>query len=240
MKVFSMQIFKDVITLINALVHLAFPLTCVACNKTLTNRNKIICIDCLHKLPRTDYHRIKNNNIEKIFYGSVNIQFATSFFHFPKKGLVKNMIHHLKYNNRQDVGGLFAMLIARDLKKQNLMNIDWVLGVPLHPEKEKKRGYNQLDVFASALAKEFNAEFSKGNLIKTVSNKSQTNKNREQRAKNVENIFDLLNSDEFTNKHILMVDDVLTTGATLNSCLLVLSKVEGIKLSVLTIAHGEL
>jgi ComF family protein len=221
---------------ISSFFDLLFPNLCKSCNNPLGKGEKIICTNCRHNLPQTDYHLYKNNEIEKIFYGRSKIEFASSFLYFHKNGLTQNLIHKLKYKGYQEIGTLIGNWYGNKLLKEANLKFDYIVAVPLHRHKERKRGYNQIDTFGKALAKIFGAEYSKDNLIRIYKSETQTKKSRFARWLNVKEIFSLNNREFFRNKKVLLVDDVVTTGATLDACCNELHKSEGIKISIVTIA----
>ena len=197
---------------------------------------EIICTSCRHNLPQTDYHLYKNNKIEKIFYGRSKIKFASSFLFFYKNGLTQTIIHKLKYRGHQEIGTLMGFWYGLKLKEESKLTFDFIVAVPLHKKKEKKRGYNQVDTFGKALSEVFEAEYSKENLVRIYKSETQTKKSRFARWLNVKEIFNLTDDKLFANKKILLIDDVVTTGATLDACCHELNKSKDIEISIITIA----
>ena len=221
---------------ISSFFDLLFPDLCKSCNNPLNVGEKIICTNCRHKLPQTDYHLYKNNEIEKIFYGRSKIEFASSFLFFHKNSLTQNLIHKLKYRGHQEIGALIGSWYGEKLINESGLHFDFIVAVPLHRHKERKRGFNQVDTFGEALASRFKAKYSKDNLVRIYKSETQTKKSRFARWLNVKEIFSLKNDKLFKNKRILLIDDVVTTGATLDACCHELSKTPGIKISIATIA----
>lgn len=195
-----------------------------------------ICTKCRHSLPQTNYHLYKNNKIEKIFYGRSKIKFASSFLFFYKNGLTQNLIHKLKYRGHQEIGTLMGFWYGLKLKEESKLDFDFIVAVPLHKKKEKKRGYNQVDAFGKSLSEVFEAQYSKDNLVRIYKSETQTKKSRFARWLNVKEIFSLSNDKLFSNKKVLLIDDVVTTGATLDACCHELNKSKGIEISIITIA----
>ena len=169
----------------------------------------------------------------------MNLSFASSFLYFSKNGFTQNIIHNLKYKGRQEIGSFLADLYAPELLNSDLGKVDFVIGVPLHKNKLKKRGFNQVDTFGQTIADRIGAIYSKGNLVRISFNNSQTKKNRIERWKNVSEIFDIENPSEFENKSILIVDDVVTTGATLEACIKLFDNIKGVRVSIATMAITE-
>ncbi len=217
---------------------LFYPKTCYACSLNLYKNESVICTSCLFKLPKTNYHLEKDNPVCKIFWGKTLVEHATAYYFFSKTGKVQHLIHHLKYKKAKEVGVFIGEIMGKELLESEFYKtVDVIIPVPLHPKKEKKRGYNQAEIFAIGLSKSMNLPLNKTSLIRTYASESQTKKTRFKRWENVKEIFSVNNTDELKNKHILIVDDVVTTGATLESCInLLLNKIDGIKVSVAAIA----
>jgi len=221
---------------ISSFFEILFPYLCKSCNMPLNIGEEIICTRCRHNLPQTDYHLYKNNKIEKIFYGRSKIKFASSFLFFYKNGLSQNLIHKLKYKGHQEIGTLMGFWYGLKLKGESNLDFDFIVAVPLHKKKEKKRGYNQVDTFGKALSEVFKAKYSKDNLVRIYKSETQTKKSRFARWLNVKEIFNLSDDKLFANKKVLLIDDVVTTGATLDACCHELNKSKGIEISIITIA----
>jgi len=225
-----MLFFKD-------LFYIFFPPRCVICDKVLLSSEKMICTLCLHNLPFANFTEIEGNSVEKSFYGRVPVYSATALLLFYKKGVVQQLIHQLKYRGNQEIGAYFGDWFGAELKNSNRFNsVDVVVPIPLHPNKLKIRGYNQVAKFGKAIAKAIGAKYIDDKLIKVSSTESQTHKHRTERVKNVNEIFTLTDVNFFKNKHVLLVDDVITTGATLEVCCNELLKTESVKISIATLA----
>jgi len=225
-----MRPFKD-------LFYVFFPERCVSCEGLLLNSEKLICTYCLHDLPFANFTDEIENSVEKSFYGRVPIQSATTLLLFYKKGRVQQLIHQLKYKGNQEIGAYFGEWLGGELQNSKRFNaIDFVVPIPLHPKKLRKRGYNQVAKFGQAIANTIGARYIDSKLIKVTSTISQTHKHRTERVKNVNEIFTLTDICYFENKHILLVDDVITTGATLEVCCNELLKTKSIKISIATLA----
>ena len=182
----------------------------------------------------------EENPIAKIFWGRVNIHSAGAFYGFNKGGKVQHLIHQLKYKGKKDIGVTVGKWYGYDLRRHPSFNtVNMIIPVPLHSKKEKKRGYNQSRFFAEGLAQSMNVEANFTTLIRALESETQTKKSRLNRWKNVETVFQLLNTTKIEGKHILLVDDVVTTGATLEACAQTLLQVPGVKVSVATIAYAN-
>ena len=229
--------------ILNDIINLFFPKVCYACSYQLSDNEKDICTNCRHQLPTTSYHLEKPNEIEKVFYGRVKLQMVTAFLRFEKKGIVQQLLHNLKYRGQEKIGKTLGTWYAEELNKSPLFkDIDIIIPVPLHKKRLRKRGYNQVDLFAKEIAKSLNAEFIDDVLIKVSSSKTQVFKSRLSRWSDSNSVFSLNNSDKIKGKHILLVDDIITTGATIEACSNILFGKENknnVKISVCTMAIAQ-
>lgn len=228
-----MKILKDIFTIF-------FPEVCLSCNEYLATNESVICLNCRHDLPLTNFSFEENNLIEKSFYGRIPLENATSLFYFFKKGNVQRLIHELKYNKQQQVGTFIGNWLGEQLVESNRFStIDCIIPVPLHPKKLKKRGYNQVTTFGESLAKKLAIPFYSTILIRVSSTNTQTKKLRFDRWKNVQELFHVQNNFTLENKHILLIDDVITTGATLEACYDALNKTKNLKISIACMAYTK-
>jgi ComF family protein len=194
---------------------------------------------CLNSLPKTDFHLNKENPVAEIFWGKVQIHAATAYYYFNKGSKVQYLIHQLKYKGRREIGIFIGEQMGNELKQSEFFkNIDLIIPVPLHPKKERKRGYNQSEMFGLGLAKSLKIPLSSQFLVRKEFTDTQTKKSRSDRWKNVENVFAIKNQESLAGKHILLVDDVITTGSTLEACIRALSEIENVTISVSAIATG--
>jgi ComF family protein len=224
----------------NDFVSLFFPVTCASCGKTLYKNENNICTYCLYHLPKSNFHLTNDNPVAKIFWGRINIQSAAAFYTFNKGGKVQQLIHQLKYKGQQQVGISLGKLYGHELRNcADFKSVDVIIPVPLHAKKQRKRGYNQSACFAEGLAETMRLAVDSNVLFRSASSETQTKKSRFTRWKNVESIFHVKNEQRILNKHILLVDDVITTGATLEACAQALLKVKGVTVSVATIAYAS-
>jgi ComF family protein len=219
------------------LLNLFFPKVCLACQNYLTDNELHICTTCKHQLPLTNFHFDKANTVHKMMYGRVKLDQATALLHFSKKGIVQQLMHNLKYRGHEVVGEILGEWLGEELKNSpDYKNIDVVIPVPLHKSRQKQRGFNQVDKFGRALAKALDADYNSETLIKTSATKTQVFKDRLKRSANIEANFSLSDHDVLKHKHVLLVDDIITTGATIEACANVLFQMEGLKLSIATMA----
>ncbi|PWH83607.1 amidophosphoribosyltransferase [Algibacter marinivivus] len=223
--------------MLKSIVNLFFPKVCNACHNQLNDNEDTICLDCRHDLPVTNFHFDDSDNIKKVLYGRAKIEHGTALFRFEKKGNVQRLIHNLKYKGHENIGFILGNWLGGELKTiEAYQNIDAIIPVPLHENKLKKRGYNQVAKFGQQIAEALNAEYLDDVLIKISNTKSQTNKKRFARWSSSDELFALKNITKIENKHILVVDDIITTGATLEACISVLSVAENSKISIATMA----
>lgn len=231
-----MMIFKK---LVDGLVNTVYPSCCITCEKLLVEQEDLICLDCFIKISSTDFHLFKDNPISRKFYGKVPINHAMSCFPFVKKGRVQAILHHLKYRDEAGLSYMIGLWYGRKLNLGGLNEtFDLVLPVPLHPKKFITRGYNQSDGFAKGLAVSLNIEWNPTILIRKKETETQTKKNRIERWLNVKGIFEITEKRLVENKNILLVDDVVTTGATLESCANSLVESKPKSISIATIAYA--
>ncbi|RED50620.1 ComF family protein [Seonamhaeicola aphaedonensis] len=219
------------------LINLFFPKVCYACLNFLNDNEDTICVSCRHDLPITNFHFDNDQSIKKVLYGRANIENGTALFRFEKQGLVQKLLHGLKYKGYEPVGFTLGNWLGGELKEiAAYQNIDVVIPVPLHKNKLRKRGYNQVAKFGKQIALALNAVYTDNVLVKITNTKSQTKKTRLARWKDSNELFALKNMSSIENKHILLVDDIITTGATIEACALVLNQANNIKISVATMA----
>lgn len=219
------------------LLHLFYPQLCVSCNRALHRDEKTLCLHCILKLPRTGFHNHKENKAANIFIGRVPIENTTSFVYFTKDSMVQDLLHTFKYESKKEIGTLLGKLLATELLSSDwIRDIDAIAAIPLYKRKERQRGFNQSEIFAKGLADELKIPVLKDAIVRTKHTESQTKKSRIERIENVSGVFSIIDKEKLSNKHILLVDDVLTTGATLESCAGELLKTEGVKVSIATIA----
>jgi ComF family protein len=223
--------------MLNPLVNLFFPKVCYACHNLLDDNEDTICMDCRHYLPVTDFHYDNNDSVAKALYGRAKIENGTALFRFEQKSIVQQLVHNLKYRNHEKIGFVLGNWLGNELKTiEAYQNIDVVIPVPLHKNKLKKRGFNQVAKFGQQIAEALKADYIDDVLVKITNTKSQTNKNRFSRWMNTDELFALKNMETIDNKHILLVDDLITTGATLEACISVLNQAKNIKISIATMA----
>ncbi len=226
--------------MLKILLNLLFPKLCSGCNSLLLKNETVICASCRHGLPQTQHHLLDINFTSKKFYGLIPIEFAASMLYFHKAGMVQHLIHNLKYKNRQEIGTFLGNWYAEDLKEVvKKHHFSEIIPVPLHPKKLQERGYNQVTAFCKSLAKNLNINYNEKLLYRNFYSKTQTKKNKEQRIENAKALFDATFTEADYGKHFLLVDDVITSGATLEACAKALLKIPDVKISIVTIAYTD-
>ena len=217
---------------------LFFPKVCAVCGEELLSSEDAICLRCMYKLPRTNNFREKEHAAEKLMAGRIPFERIATFCVYAKGGLLPPLIHQLKYHQRQEIGLLLGRLFGEDLRGSDfLAPIELIVPVPLHPRKERERGYNQSQLIAEGLAQATSLPLSVGNLIRVVYNPTQTRRTRTQRWENVRDIFRVIHPEMFQDRHLLLVDDVITTGSTLEACGIALTRCRGVKISIATLGE---
>ncbi len=228
---------KRLAKIINEINNILLPRACFGCNAQLFRGEHILCAVCRHDVPLTDHNFLEENAVDRIFYGRIPIKKAASFIFFPKNGLVKNLIHWLKYKNQEEIGSFLGDWCGSHLQNDaGLGKIDVVVPVPLHPKKQKKRGYNQVALFAQKIAEYLHAEYRDDILLKGVNITSQTKKDRHLRWESSKEAFQLNPDCNANFRHVLLVDDVITTGSTMESCARILLQIEEMEVSLLSMA----
>ncbi len=226
--------------ILQGLFNLFFPRCCVCCGNDIGSSEEPVCLSCQNKLPYTDFSENPNNDLEQLFVGRIPLQAGTALFYFRKEGKVQQLIHHLKYKKRQEIGNFAGKLICgKIVESQRFSTVDVIIPVPLHPEKQQKRGYNQLSLFGETLSKKIGVPYVDNILKRVVNNVSQTKRKKITRWENVADVFFAEPSDCLKGAHILLIDDVITSGATLESCYLVLKNRGIAKISIASIAFAE-
>ena len=221
-------------------LHLFYPHVCTGCGSDLLDDNNLLCLSCIHELPHTHFAPYAGNPVEKYFWGRLPLQAAHSEFYFSKGTLIQQLIHELKYKNNTQIGVYLGRLTGKSLLNSNRFNsIDALIPLPLNAAKEHKRGYNQAAIICNGLSAIMNIPVITGNVVRQHYTDTQTRKHRTERWKNVAGSFMVTNPSAIEGKHLLLVDDVVTTGATLEACGQVMLQQANIRLSIATLAHAE-
>ena len=223
--------------LLNHIINLFYPRVCAACGNLMMSEEEDVCLSCRYLLPKTLYEKNAENPLAQMFYGQVDFHAVTAEFFFSKTGKVQHLLHQLKYEGNKDAGFFLGQQLGESIRQSELFcDIDYLVPIPLHPKKEHIRGYNQSHVIAQGVEDVTEIPIMKDCLYRKVFTSTQTKKSREERWDNVKDIFDIKDYGRLKEKHILLIDDVLTTGATLMAAGTTLSQIPDIKISVATAA----
>lgn len=218
-------------------VHLFFPHTCMGCNADIMPE-QFLCTECLMQLPHTGFFEAADNPVEQSFYGRVPINAAAAAFYFTKQSLVQQLLFQLKYKGRQDVGIWLGQQIGHQLNiSKRFQPIDAIIPLPLHPKKEKLRGYNQSTCIAKGIAEVLQKPVYTNVIVRNKYTHTQTQKNRVQRWENMNDAFTIIEPEILKQQNILLVDDVITTGATLEACTNALLSVPVASVQIATAAY---
>lgn len=223
--------------MLRELIHLFYPRLCIACNGNLLRNESFLCTGCLFHLPQTHFHTLPENPLAKVFWGRIPIEHAMAFLYFKKGNAVQHILHEIKYKDNKDLA-VFMGRYYGSLLNRGGMTWDAVAAIPLHQSKLKKRGYNQSALIAEGLSESLGIQDVSASIIRSKATETQTRKHRFERWENVEEVFTIQEPQSFEGKHILLIDDVITTGATLEACGKTILETAGSKLSVASIAFA--
>lgn len=217
-------------------ISLLFPRLCYACGNHLLRNENLICTGCYVSIPRTNYHLQADNPVAQLFWGRCLIVKAAAFSYYSRGSRIRSLIHKLKYKGIEEIGYELGRIYAVSLKSSGFTSdIDIIIPVPLHPSKKRSRGFNQSECISMGISGVTELPVDTTSLVRTAFSDTQTNKSRYERWTNVERIFQVTDPEALKGKHILLVDDVITTGSTIESCVNELLKTEGVKVSVAAI-----
>jgi ComF family protein len=219
----------------DSFLHLLFPHVCNGCGSDILNEESVLCMRCIDAMPETNFEIHPNNPIEKIFWGRLPLAGATAQFYFTKESLMQHLMHQFKYKKNKELGLQLGKIMGEQIIKSGRIQVDALIPLPLFPAKEKRRGYNQATLLCEGMAEVMKIPVLDKVIIRPQHTETQTKKGRIERMKNMEGKFILSNPDAIQNKHLLLVDDVVTTGATLEACSKELLKAESVQLSVATL-----
>jgi len=225
---------------LNDLINLFYPYHCLTCSLPLVRHERFICLYCHCNIPKTNYHINKENPARDLFSGYAQVNEVIAYLFFEKEGITQKLIHSIKYKGNKELASYLGRTAALELKTTGCYaSIDVILPVPLHPKKEKRRGYNQSEWIAKGFASVYGIEPEKKHLRRAADSQSQTRKSVYDRHLNVEKIFEVTETAQLRGKHILLIDDVITTGATLSSCVESLLFVPDIKISIFSLSFAR-
>lgn len=226
-------------TYFNDALHLFYPHHCLGCGSDLLSKDALLCAYCIHELPNTGFEKFEHNYVENIFRGRMPVRSAHSQFYFSKGKLVQQLIHELKYKANKEIGYYLGNMMGSCLLTGGrFTNIDYLIPLPLYPDKEYKRGYNQAAIICDGISRATQIPTMYNNVIRQRPTETQTKKHRSARWDNVANSFSIKNPDVLRNKNILLVDDVITTGASIEACGQIILQVSGTNISIAALAHA--
>lgn len=217
-------------------VGLFFPNICISCGTGLLDKERYLCGHCLYDLPVTNFHKERENIVEQIFWGRVPVEYATAFLFFKKGNKAQKLLHQMKYHGQKEVGQFLGSRMGETLCGTDFEQVDKIVPVPIHSNKMRKRGYNQSEWIAYGLSEALKRDVDAHTLVRHSTASSQTRKKRYERWENVDSGFGLTNCETFAGQHILLVDDVITTGATLEASIHAIRQSPDVKVSVATLA----
>ena len=219
------------------LIHLGFPNNCVGCDNALVQNEKFICSSCFFFLPKGELNIDKNSQSSQLLSESPSFIGASHLFDFDKNGKTQHLLHELKYKSNTKLGVYLGELMGSDFQF-SLLDIDYIVPVPLHPKKLYQRGYNQSEILAKGISNIISKPVNTNNLIRIKNTETQTKKSKKARIENVKSAFSIKDITLFDNKNILLIDDVMTTGSTLIECMKEIGKSKNVKIKVLALARA--
>jgi len=220
-------------------ISLLFPRICHGCGNPLMRNEYLICTECYIQIPRTGYHLKADNPVARLFWGRCLIEKAAAFSFYTRDSRIRRLIHQLKYKGVKEIGLELGRIYGNVLKSSGFFNdIDLIVPVPLHPSKKRQRGYNQSDLISEGLSVVSGLPVKKDIIIRKTGTKTQTKKSRYDRWTNVDDVFSVTDREDITGSHILLVDDVITTGSTLEACANELLKTGNVRVSVVALAFS--
>jgi ComF family protein len=227
--------------LLDDFISLLFPRLCYACGDHLLRNEKLICTECYVMIPRTNYHLEKNNPVEQLFWGRCLIAKAAAFSFYNRDSRIRKLMHNLKYNGIREIGYELGKLYGLSLTRSDFLEgIDMIIPVPLHPSKKRMRGFNQSELISEGLSEATGLPLGRTLLVRNSKTETQTRRSRYDRWVNVEGVFTVTAEADIKGKHLLLVDDVITTGSTIESCANELLKIENVRVSVASLAVAVL
>ena len=226
--------------LLDNIFSMFYPRLCAGCGNALRQNEELLCLHCLLHLPETHYHQQERNPLQDIFAGRVPVREVASLMFYHKGSIAQNILHQLKYKGKKEIGRYLGRYYGQQLRQEaRFRSVDCILPIPLHPRKQRKRGYNQSEWIAMGLSEGMGIPYRNDVLVRTHFTDTQTKKSRFNRWENVKEVFAVQNPEIIRYQHVLVCDDVLTTGATMEAAIQHLIEVEGVTVSVVTLATAS-
>lgn len=222
----------------DSFLHLVFPHICDGCGSDILGKESILCMRCMEAMPETNFELHPDNPVEKKFWGRLPIRQATAQYYFTRESLMQHLMHQFKYKRNKELGHQLGQMMGESIKRSGRFVVDALVPLPLFPAKEKRRGYNQATVLCEGIAESLQVPVLKEVVIRSQHTDTQTKKGRIERWQNMEGKFVLAKSEAIRDKNILLVDDVITTGATLEACGVELLKAENVRLSIAALCYA--
>ena len=227
--------------LIDNILSLFYPRLCAACGDALQQNESCLCLNCMLHLPETQFYKEHFNPLRQVFDGRVPVEEVTALMSYKKANKTQKILHNLKYHGQKEIGAVLGEHFGGQLiTEERYRSIQYILPIPLHPKKQRKRGYNQSEWIAKGLSKGMGIPYLTDVLVRTQFTDTQTRKSRFARWQNVKEVFAVQNPEKVAFSHVLVCDDVLTTGATMEAAIRKLLEVEGVRVSVVTLAATTL
>ncbi|MBO9618050.1 MAG: ComF family protein [Niabella sp.] len=231
---------NGITSLKNALLHLFYPHVCAGCGSDTLPVDSQLCLLCLQELPETGFEKHSNNPVEKIFAGRLPFEAATAFYYFSKQAALQHVMHQLKYGGNKTLGQQLGRTFGEALKRSDrFKTIDAIVPMPLHKARQRKRGYNQATLLAESIAGALEVPVWDDIVHRVAATATQTKKNRVERWQNMQGMFFIADNQKAARKHLLLIDDVVTTGATLEACGSVLLNIPGVRLSIAALCYAN-
>jgi ComF family protein len=227
-----------ILQLLKDFVSLFYPEVCLACGEGLVAKEEFVCTACMFKLPKTDFHKQQDNLLFNTFRGRANIAMAAAYCYYEKGNMVQKLVKELKYNGKKELGTYLGKWYGNELKQSShFEKVEAIIPVPLHPRKLRKRGYNQSAYIAKGLAMSLDTECLENALARVKNTETQTRKSRYSRWENVQNIFEVKDKNMIMGKNILLVDDIISTGATIEACYRAIEAAQPASISVASLGY---
>lgn len=224
----------------DSVLHMLFPHVCCGCGNDMMGGDSVLCLKCVDAMPETNFESHPGNPIEKKFWGRLDLAGATACYYFTRESLMQTFMHEFKYRGNKDLGWQLGMMMGERLAKSARFNMDALIPLPLFESKERKRGFNQATILAEGMAERLHLPVLKDAITRSTHTDTQTKKGRVDRWLNMEGRFCLNKPDAVRGKHILLIDDVITTGATLEACGTELLAAGNVQLSIATLCCATL